>query len=406
MAAFRYEALDSTGRTTRGIIEADSARTARVQLREMGLSVVSVQALSQDALGEGTGRWRWPQRGLSDAQLALVTRQLATLLDAGLTIEQAFNALIEQSESETVRQILAGVRAELLAGHTLAQAMGRYERIFPGIYRALVKAGEASGELGKVMMRLADYTEARHALRQKVGLAFVYPAIVTLVALFVVTGLLVYVVPQVVGVFQHAHQTLPLLTRALIALSDFLHAFGIYLLMALAAAGYGAYRALEREDIRFKWHVKLLRLPLAGRLVRGLNTARMASTLAILCGSGVPLLTALQAAAGVVSSLPMKRALDEAAQKVREGVSLSRALAASGLFPPILIHLIGSGESSGRLDYMLDRAAAQQEQEIGNYASVLTALLEPVLILVMGLVVLAIVLAILMPIIEMNQMIR
>lgn len=406
MAAFRYEALDGTGSVSHGVIEADGLRQARARLRESGLVAVAVQAVSQETLDGSEGRrWRW-RSGISPAQLSLLTRQLATLLEAGLTIEQAFSALIEQSENEAVRQVLAGVRAELLAGHTLAQAMGRYGRVFPDIYRALVKAGEASGELSHVMLRLADYTESRQALRQKVGLAFVYPAIVTLVALLVVTGLLVYVVPQVVSVFQQSHQSLPLLTRLLIGLSSFLQASWFYLLGVLAAAGFAVHVLLRREEIRYRWHGRLLRLPVIGRLVRGINTARMASTLAILSGSGVPLLVSLQAAAGVVGNLPMRHALEDASRKVREGAGLSRALAVSGLFPPILIHLIASGEASGRLDAMLERAAVQQEQEVGSYTSVLTSLLEPVLILVMGGVVLTIVLAILMPIIEMNQMVR
>ncbi len=406
MAAFRYEALDDAGQVARGVIEADALRQARARLRELGLMVVAVHAVTQETLNTGEGQhWRF-RSGISSAQLSMLTRQLATLLEAGLTIEQTLSALIEQSESETVRQVLAGVRAELLAGHTLAQAMGHYERVFPDIYRALVKAGEASGELGRVMLRLADYTESRQALRQKVGLAFVYPAIVTLVALLVVMGLLVYVVPQVVNVFQQSHQALPLLTRLLIGLSSALQALWLYLLCVLAGAGFVVRALLRNDEIRYQWHMRLLRLPVIGRLVRGINAARMASTLAILSGSGVPLLVSLQAAAGVVSNLPMRRALEDASRKVREGVGLSRALATSGLFPPILIHLIASGEASGRLDAMLGRAAAQQEQEIGSYTSVLTSLLEPLLILVMGGMVLTIVLAILLPIIEMNQMVR
>lgn len=406
MAAFRYEALDSEGRTARGVIEADGLRQARARMRELGLVVIKVSAVTQATLHTGSGqRWRL-RRGISSSQLSMITRQLATLLEAGLTLEYSLSALIEQSEEESVRQILAGVRSELLAGHTLAQAMGQYQSVFPDIYRSLIKAGEASGELGHVMLRLADYTESRQVLRQKVVLAFVYPAIVTAVALLVVLGLLIYVVPQVVSVFQQSHQTLPLLTRLLIGLSSALQAAWLYLLIALLGVGYLVRTLLLREEIRYQWHLRLLRLPMLGRLVRGINTARMASTLAILAGSGVPLLASLQAAAGVVTNLPMRRALEDASKKVREGVTLSRALAVSGLFPPILVHLIASGESSGKLGAMLDRAATQQEQEIGNYTSVLTSLLEPVLILVMGAVVLTIVLAILMPIIEMNQMVR
>lgn len=406
MAAFHYEALESNGRTARGVVEADGQRQARARIRELGLTVIKVDAVTQESLQKGSGqRWRL-RRGISSSQLSMITRQLATLLEAGLPLEQSLNALIEQSEEESVHQILAGVRSELLAGHTLAQAMGQYKSVFPDIYRALIKAGEASGELGHVMLRLADYTESRQVLRQKVVLAFVYPAIVTVVALMVVMGLLIYVVPQVVSVFQQTHQALPLLTRLLIGLSSFLQETWLYLLAGIPAAIFFVRTLLRREEIRFQWHQRLLQLPMLGKLVRGLNTARMASTLAILAGSGVPLLVSLQAAAGVVTNLPMRHALEDAAKKVREGVTLSRALSVSKLFPPILVHLIASGESSGKLDTMLDRAATQQEQEIGNYTSVLTSLLEPVLILIMGGVVLIIVLAILMPIIDMNQMVR
>jgi len=406
MAAFNYEAIDSDGRTARGVVEADGLRQARARIRELGLVVVQVDAVSQETLHTGSGqRWRL-RRGISSSQLSMITRQLATLLEAGLPLEQSFNALIEQSEDAAMHQILAGVRSELLSGNTLAQAMGQYKSVFPDIYRALIKAGEASGELGQVMMRLADYTESRQVLKQKVVLAFVYPAIVTVVALCVVLALLIFVVPQVVSVFQQSHQTLPLLTRLMIGLSSALQASWYYLIVAIVAGMFFVRSLLQRKEIRFQWHLRLLRLPMVGKLVRGLNTARMASTLAILSGSGVPLLVSLQAAAGVVTNLPMRQALDDAAKKVREGVTLSRALATSRMFPPILVHLIASGESSGKLGIMLDRAASQQEQEISNYTSVLTSLLEPVLILIMGGVVLTIVLAILMPIIEMNQLVR
>lgn len=407
MAAFRYQALDAKGKLLRGVTDADTVRQARAALRESGLTVVAIDAVSEETMQSGRdGRWRWRRGTLSVAQLSLITRQMATLLDASLTLEQALSALIEQSESDTARQVLAGVRAEVLGGQTFAKALGRYSTVFPELYRALVTAGEESGELGRVMLRLADYTESRQALRQKVVLAFVYPAIVTLVALLVVGGLLIYVVPQVIGVFDQTHQTLPLLTRSLIWVSATLQQTWGYLLLLLAAVGVAVHLLLRQPRLRYQAHLRLLQLPLAGRLVRGINTARMASTMAILAGSGVPLMYALHAAAGVVNNLPMRTALDEAARKVREGVSLSRALAASGYFPPLLVHLIASGEASGKLDVMLERAAEQQEQEVGNYTSILTSLLEPVLILTMGGVVLMIVLAILMPIIEMNQMVH
>jgi len=405
MAAFRYEAYDAAGRLQKGVQEADTARQLRAKLREQGLLVAAVETLSETALSQGGSRWHW-RRGLSGAQLSLVTRQFATLLAAGLPVEQTLNALIEQADTDYQRQVLAGVRGEVLAGHTLARALQRYPRVFPELYVTLVAAGEQSGRLGEVMERLADYTESHQALRQKVGLAFVYPAIVTLVAVAVVLGLLTYVVPQVVNVFQNTNQTLPWLTRALIGLSDFLRASWWLWLAVIVAAVWAARRALRLPAPRLRFHRWLLRLPLVGTMVRGVNSAQLASTLAILVGSGVPLLAALQAGAGVVNNLPMRQAVEEAARRVREGGSLSRALAAAKLFPPMLTHMIASGEASGRLVHMLERAAAQQSREMENRVMGLTSLLEPLLIVVMGAVVLVIVLAILLPIFEMNQLVR
>jgi general secretion pathway protein F len=274
------------------------------------------------------------------------------------------------------------------------------------VYLALVEAGERSGRLPEVLARLADYTEEREQLRGKVALAFVYPALVTLVAVAVVTGLLVYVVPQVVQVFQNSHQALPLLTRALIALSDFLRVYGGFVVIAAAGVLVAARSALAVPSVRARWHARLLRLPVLGPLVRGLNTARLAATLAILVGSRVPLLASLRAGAGVVSNVPMRQALEDAATRVQEGASLSRSLGATRLFPPLMVHMIASGEASGRLADMLERTALQQSRELERRVAAFVALLEPLLILAMGAIVLAIVLAILLPIFELNQIVR
>lgn len=403
MPAFHYQALDAAGKQQAGIIEADSARNARNQLRDSGLFVLEVETTTEQ---NKKVTFNFSRRKLSLADLSLLLRQLATLLEAGLPLEQALSVLIEQSTNPYQNGLLAAIRADVLAGQTLAQAVAQHPADFPELHRALIKAGEASGELDTVMDKLATYSENQHALQQKVGLAFVYPAIVTVVAILIVGGLLFYVVPQVVSVFEQSHQQLPLLTRSLIWLTDGLAAAWPYLLLLLIACVFGARHMLKQESVRANLHRKMLRVPVLGRLIQGVNTARMASTLSILFGSGVPLLTALSAASGVVGNLPMRYALDEAARKVREGVSLSRALAVSGLFPPVLIHLIASGEQSGKLDVMLARVAKQQEQEVGGFVSTLTSLLEPILILIMGAVVLVIVLAILMPIISMNQLIK
>jgi general secretion pathway protein F len=389
------------------MIEADSARLARTQLREKGLFVVELDALSDTSTKQGARSINLSfRKRIPLSEVSLMLRQLATLLEAGLPLEQAMSVLIEQGDNAAMRQVIASMRSEVLAGNTLARAMDKHRDTFPEIHRALISAGEASGELATVMDKLASYSEAQQALQQKIGLAMVYPAIVITVAILVVGGLLLFVVPPVVEVFQQTRQDLPLLTRALIALSDFLSATWLYLIGIIVIGSIAAQRALQQEALRFQVHLKLLQLPIVGKLIRGSNTARMASTLSILVGSGVGLLTALNAACGVLTNLPMRRALEDAAMKVREGVTLSRALAASGLFPPVLVHLIASGEQSGRLDIMLDRVAKQQTQEVSGFTTALTSIMEPLLILFMGAVVLLIVLAILLPIIQMNQMVK
>jgi general secretion pathway protein F len=403
MAGFKYQAVDPAGRVRRGVMECDSARQARVNLREQGLVALEVEALTRREKTPPRGVF---QRSLPAGELSLLTRQFATLLSADLTIEQTMNALIEQTEVERLRQVLAGIRGEVLAGQTLARAMEKFPRVFHDLYRSLVAAGERSGQLAEVMLRLADYLESRDALKQKVQLAFIYPAILTAVALLIVIGLLTYVVPQVVGVFQSTQQTLPLLTQLLITCSDFLRDYGWIVLALFIVGGFIAYRALKFPHARFAFHLLLLRLPVIGRLIRTADSARLSSTLAILVGSGVPLLEALRAGVGVVTSLPTQRALQETERRVAEGSSLSRSLARTKMFPPLMVHMIASGESTGKLDQMLSRAAAQQTQELERRVAALVALLEPLLILTMGALVLIIVLAILLPIFELNTLIR
>ncbi|MDO8925680.1 MAG: type II secretion system inner membrane protein GspF [Sideroxyarcus sp.] len=407
MATFHYNALDTAGKARDGVIEADSARLARTTLREGGLFVVELDAQSDPLSQNGARSLKLPfHKRIPRSEVSLMLRQLATLLEAGLPLEQALAVLIEQGDNAAMRQVIAALRSEVLAGSTLARAMDKHRDTFPEIHRALINAGEASGELATVMDKLATYSEGQQDLQQKIALAMVYPAIVITVAVLVVGGLLLFVVPPVVEVFQQTRQELPFLTKALIALSDFLSATWFYLIATLVIGGIAAQRALHKEVLLFQLHLKLLRLPIVGKLIRGSNTARMASTLSILVGSGVGLLTALTAACGVINNLPMRRALEDAASRVREGVTLSRALAVSGLFPPVLVHLIASGEQSGRLDIMLDRVAKQQTQEVSGFTTALTSILEPALILFMGAVVLMIVLAILLPIIQMNQMVK
>ena len=409
MAAFEYEALDAQGRAVHGVLEGDAERQVRTTLRDRGLVPLQVALIrSADGKGADAGLRRsyFRRRGISGSELALLTRQFATLVQAGLTIEECLNALIEQTESARTRSVLAAVRGRVLEGQSLARSMREYPDAFPDIYRNMVEAGEQSGKLDVVLERLADYTENRQALQNKVMLAFIYPALVTLVAVTVVSFLLVYVVPQVTRVFVNTGQTLPLPTVILIGISDFVRAVGIWWLVGAVAVFIAIRTALKEPHLRLRWHHAQLRMPLFGRLIRGINAARLTSTLGILTASGIPLLSAMQSAVQVVSNLPMRAAVDDALRQVREGGSLSRALGKPKLFPPLVIHLIASGEASGRLDMMLMRASEAQTRELENWVAALTALLEPVLILVMGAIVLFIVLAIMLPIIEMNQLIK
>lgn len=414
MAAYRYAAADASGKETTGVLEADSARAARQLLRGRGLLPLTVEPVvseaQKQALSLALGR------RLSQTELAVITRQLASLLGAALPVADALTVMVEQSEKQSVRELMAAIRTDVLGGSSLSKALARHPRQFPDIYRALIAAGEESGKLGSVLQSLADYIEERAKLQQKITLAFVYPAIVTFVALAVVIGLLTYVVPQVVQVFANTKQALPLLTRALITTSDFVRGYG-WIVAALAAVGaFLVNRALRVEAVRMRWHQRILRLPVAGVLARSINTARFASTLSILVGSGVPMLRALQAAGETLTNLAMRARVIAATQRVREGFSLAKALRADAeeerraghmkLFPPVLIHLIASGEATGKLPEMLARAADIHAREAERRALFFTSLLEPALILTMGVIVMLIVLAVLLPIIEINQLAR
>ena len=401
MPAFRYTALDSEGRTHKGLLESDTVRQVRQQLRERGLTPLDVQEASPRRR-RGSGR----HGRISATELALLTRQLATLISSALPVERALAAVAEQAEHGRQSALLLAVRSRVLEGHTLASALDEFPGVFPELYRATVAAGERSGHLAAVFERLADYTENRQLLRQKVTLALVYPILLTSVAVAIVIGLLAYVVPQVVQVFISTGQPLPGLTRGLIALSDLLRHYGFELTVLIGAAIALMLLALRKPAIRRAWHRASLRLPLLGRLIRGINTARFARTLSILSASRVPILDALRISAQVISNLPMRAAVELASIKVKEGAGLQQALSESRYFPPLTLQLIGSGEASGKLESLLERAAEQQERETETLIGAVLALFEPLLILIMGGIVLTIVLAILLPIFELNQMIR
>lgn len=405
MAAFRFEAVDALGKVTRGVVEADTMRLARSRLRDMQLTPLKLDTLQENKIS-GVDSRRVSRGSVTSYELGLLTRQFSTLLNAGLNIEQSLAAIAEQMEKPVIREILIGVRSGVVAGSALSVSMSAYPQTFPDIYCALIHAGEESGELAKVLERLANYTESRHAIKQKVISAFIYPVLVTLTAVLVVGTLLIYVVPQVVGVFQQSKQALPLLTQIMIFISDFLRHTWLYLLVFIVVSLYLFNESLKNDLARYRWHEALLKIPIFGKLLRSLNTARLASTLSILVGSGVPLITSLQVATRIVTLMPMRAAIKDATDSVRDGGTLSRALRESGQFPPILIHLIANAEATGQLGKMLESAAVQQENEVNNKLIILTSILEPLLIIAMGGMVLMIVLAIMLPIIEINQLVH
>ncbi|SCZ59643.1 type II secretion system inner membrane protein GspF [Thiohalomonas denitrificans] len=402
MGAYEYTALDAGGRQRKGVLEGDTARQVRQALREQGMIPLNLDEVVRQ---EGKKRGPVLRGGVSATDLAVVTRQLATLVRSGLPLEEALTTVGEQTEKPRLKSLMMGVRSRVLEGRSLADGLADFPSVFPELYRATVAAGEQSGHLDVVLERLADYTEKRQQMRQKMTLALLYPTLLTFVALAVVGLLLTYVVPQVVQVFENVGRELPWLTTALIAVSDFLIDNGVLLLVAGGMIGFAFWRLLKRPGFRYRVHQMLLRAPLSHRLVRGLNTGRFARTFSILAASGVPVLEGMRISAQVLSNIPMRAAVDKASERVREGSSISRALESSGLFPPLTLHLIASGESSGRLEEMLERAADNQEREIETLVAVLMGVFEPVLLLAMGGVVLIIVLAILVPILELNQLV-
>ncbi len=401
MARFQYEAANAAGEVQQGSAEGESARSVRAQLRERGLTPLGIR---EQAASGGALAWLQPRLGAAD--LCWATRELASLLGARLTLEAALVATIEQAERRHVADALGAVCDGVRAGLRLADALGERPRDFPPIYRALVSAGEDSGDLARVMERLADYLESRDTLRGKVLTAFIYPAIVGFVSLCIVVFLLGYVVPQVIGAFAQARQELPAITRVMLAASAFVREWGWLTAGVCGGAGLGARAALRDAGRRLRWHALVLRLPLVGRYALGVDTARFASTLAILMDAGVPLLRGLEAARQTLGNEWLRRCVLEATGRVKEGTPLAAALKAQKIFPSNLVHLVASGEKTGALAAMFERAAQNLSRDLERRAMRLTTLLEPLMILAMGGVVMAIVLAVLMPIMEINQMVR
>jgi general secretion pathway protein F len=405
MAAFEYIALDAQGRERKGLIEGDTPKHVRQLLREKHLLPVEIQESTERELKQRRAR-RFMRRGLSTLDLALLTRQLATLLRSGLPLEESLQAVAEQTEKPRVQRIVLGVRSKVVEGHPLADGLKDFPNAFPEIYRATVSAGEQSGKLDSVLERLSDYTESRQVMGQQVSNALVYPIVLMVLSFAIVSFLLAYVVPQVVAVFESGHQELPFATRFLIALSDMVRLYWYYGVIVTGLAVWAFRRWLRAPEARLRFHRFLLRVPLLGKLIRGVNTARFARTFSILTASAVPVLEALRISAEVVNNLPMKQAVEEAALRVREGAPIGKSLAARKVFPPMMIHLISSGESSGELEKMLERAAANQEREMDGLLSTLTNLLGPFMVVFMGAVVMFIVIALLLPIFQLNDLVK
>ena len=406
MPAYEYKALNEKGREVKGVLEGDNARQVRQQLREKKLTPLSVSEGATKARSTSSTQGKAVRGGISTTELALITRQISTLTASGLPLEEALSAIAGQSERQKIKTLLLSVRSRVLEGHSFASALSDYPKVFPEIYRATIDAGEQSGHLDAVLERLADYTEDRQSIKQTVTKALMYPLALVIAATAIVSLLLAYVVPQVIGVFDNLDRELPELTQALIIASDLLRNWGVLILLAIIGSIFLFKRAVKNESFRLKVDTFYLKITFISKLIKAFNSAQFARTLSILAASGVPVLEALSIASAVLTNRLMRQAVKNAAIQVREGSSLNLSLKRSGLFPPLMLHLIASGEASGKLGEMLEKAATQQERELDSVLTIFLGLFEPLIILVMGGIILVIVLAILLPIFELNQLVN
>ncbi|MEN9946865.1 MAG: hypothetical protein RLZZ293_1251 [Pseudomonadota bacterium] len=404
MQTFNYKAITKDGRNKAGIIQAESAKQARQILRNQGLMVASIES-EKDRQAKSERNVTFKKKPMSALELSLITRQFAILLNSGMSVEQALSALSDQLESPEQKSIMSGVRSEVLSGRSLAASFRMYPKVFPDVYCSLINAGEQSGNLGNVMNKLADYSDKTRELTSKILMALLYPIIVCIVATLVIIALLVFVVPQVVKVFEASKQTLPLITRGMIATSNGLRSYGIYVAIILVLVVIGFMRSLRNKEAKIRFHRKLLTLPVAGKLLINIDIARFTNTLSMLLSSGVPMLNALEASRDTLGNFMLKTAVDKAVSMVREGVGLAVSLNAQKAFPPVVIHLIASGEKSGNLDHLLEQAGSHQELELTHRSQLLTGILEPALIVFMGAVVMLIVIGIMLPILNMNKLV-
>ncbi|MBK8187988.1 MAG: type II secretion system inner membrane protein GspF [Cellvibrio sp.] len=408
MGAYSYKALNEEGKTVKGLLEGDSERHIRTQLRAQRLKpleVISANATDKVEEEKSTSLFSSSRGGkLNTRELSMLTRQLASLVKSGLPLDEALQACAKQSKKPKVKRVILQVRSRVLEGFSLAQAMGDNPAAFDNMYRALVRAGEGSGYLSAVLERLADYTQSSQILKQKIKMAMIYPIVMMVVSLGVIIGMMVFVVPELTGIFSQNKTELPLLTRGLIATSNFFVHYGLLLLVAIVAAIIGWIMFLKKPENLRRWDQTKLKLPVLGELIQQVDSSRFAATLSLLSASGVPLLQSLNIASQVMTNKIMQEASEQVANTVREGVSLSRALEQAQCFPPLLIQLVASGETNGTLPQQLDNAARDQERDLEMLLSVAMSLLEPATIIFMGSVVGLIVMAVLTPIFEMTKL--
>ncbi len=398
MGAYQYQALKVNGSISKGVIEADSERHARQLLREQGLIPTQVQTLTQQRAASSKSK-------VSAADLALLTRQLATLLAAGIPVEESLRGVSEQTEKDKVRELIIGVRSKVLEGYGLAQAMAQYPNAFPELYRATVGSGEQTGRLDVVLEKLADYTEKQQQTRQKVQQALIYPLLMIIVSTAIISFLLTFVVPKIIDVFTESGQTLPPMTQLLINLSQFIKSYGLYSLVTIIVALIGFKKSLSNIKIKTAWHQFMLKLPIVSYLVKTINVARYIHTFGILFAAGVSVLETMRVSPNLVTNIVMRQAFDLATLRVREGSGISEALKETKFISPMAIHLIASGEKSGQLSEMMERSASHLDNEVNRLIETSLTLLEPMVILLMGAVVLFIVLATLLPIFSMEQLV-
>ena len=404
MAAFEYKALDGKGKQKKGLLEADTPRQVRQRLKEQGLFPVEVIETKAKQNKQAKSAFSY-QRKISTAELSLLTRQLATLVQAAMPLEECLRAVAEQSENARIGNMLMGVRAKVVEGYTLADSLREYPQVFDDLFCSMVAAGEKSGHLDAVLERLADYAEKRQQLKSKLQQAMIYPVMLIVIAVSVVAFLLATVVPKIVEQFVQMGQQLPTPTQVLLVLSDFVLQYGVAICVALVVLVIVTKMLLKRPSMRLKWDKKVLGLPVIGKVARGLNTSRFARTLSICTSSAIPLLEGMMVAADVMGNQFFKQQVLEAADKVREGGSLRRSLEQTKLFPPMMLHMIASGEQSGELEQMLTRSADNQDRDFESQVNIALGVFQPLLVVAMAGVVLFIVIATILPLMEMNNLV-